>query len=780
MADVLSLDEADALPAQGGQAAPAQASGPEVLSLDEADALQPANEPTHPTAAPSGDALADTGNFLTTAIKKGAAGVYGFPGTVQKWLGYGSQAPTQEQKDTINEYRKSQGLAPLDSVATRAPTVTQQEDRSFSQDAPEYVPQTAAGRYAMAGATGAVGGALSGGAGSVAGVARNAAIGSIGGDVSQGLADAGANPLLAVPLTAAAYLAARGGAAGVKAAAPAVRNVGRGVLAPSSAGRVNAGRVLADVSNTDEAAVAANPSNADMANATGAVKSATADIGQGAPANEVGEQIRSDLNARQAALKGARTAATAPLAAARDASTAKINTDPVVATIADKLKTAAGSQADALNGALKDLKMPSGELRTQSDQLAASRQAISARITQAKAAGDGATVKHLSDVRDALDAQVAEAVPEAGQFNATYQAYSRPTDVFQNGKQSVNAVPRVVSRDSFGNPNGTPASEIPDSFLRGNGTKEKLDQLVEAYGGDRAAAEKALEQHLAAKASEAVNPDGTLDPYKFAKVMQPYQKALSTQAPASPPTPGATVAAEARRQAAAKIAEIDGSVPGPSPSSPLAPSPGRVNLGNTGVWFPGLQKKFATAQAAQKTLDTMKAQRGVAESIANGELRNADGTITGQSFNAWLRANKDGLAASQSPQAVSRLQQIGKALARAKNDGVETFATEIAPTVVGAATGGVEGGILGGMMHKLAAGLYSPIKTRTDTAFNAAIERAVQDPAFARQLVSALPQRPYSIAEATRLIGKAVDPTTARAPTPAVIAAPSTANRQNR
>ena len=256
--------------------------------------------------------------------------------------------------------------------------------------------------------------------------------------------------------------------------------------------------------------------------------------------------------------------------------------------------------------------MPSGALRTQADQLASSRQAINARINAAKSAGDDASAKHLLDIRDALDAQVGAVVPEAGQFNQTFKDFSRPLDVFQPG-QSVNAVPNAVARDNFGNLNGTPPSQIPDSFLTGQATKEKLDQLVSAYGGDKNAAESALQDHLAGVVTRAaVNPDGTLDPAKFAKALQPYQKTLNS---------------------------------------------------NGGMWFPGLKAKFATAQAAQGTLDTMTAQRGIADSIGAGDLRDQQsGVITGQSFNGWLKANKAQLAQAQSPAAVMRLHQIGSAL----------------------------------------------------------------------------------------------------------------------
>src|SRR6185312_2334848 len=97
--------------------------------------------------------------------------------------------------------------------------------------------------------------------------------------------------------------------------------------------------------------------------------------------------------------------------------------------------------------------------------------------------------------------------------------------------------------------NGTPPSEIPDSFLTGNATKEKFDQLVSAYGGDRTAAQAGLEQHLAGVVQRTLNPDGTLDQAAFDRAIKPYQRSL--------------------------------------------------------IWFPELSRKFATAKTAQGTYETL-------------------------------------------------------------------------------------------------------------------------------------------------------------------------------
>src|SRR6185437_5567677 len=101
----------------------------------------------------------------------------------------------------------------------------------------------------------------------------------------------------------------------------------------------------------------------------------------------------------------------------------------------------------------------------------------------------------------------------------------------------------------------------PDLFLRSKATRADLNQLVAASGGDRTAALGALQDHLAAVAQSAVRPDGTLDGVAFDRAMRPYQQ----------------------------------------------------SLGNVGVWFPELNQKFNSARQAQASLETLQAQRGLAD-----------------------------------------------------------------------------------------------------------------------------------------------------------------------
>jgi hypothetical protein len=495
-------------------------------------------------------------------------------------------------------------------------------------------------------------------------------------------------PFLAAVATHAGTTAAGRGA---RAAGNVAADTGRQLFAPSSAGTREAASTLARVENSDQNAALAQPSPAQARAAELNTRAATDAIGSGVAPYQAGANIRTDLASQEAALKNARKAATTPIREARDASTAQVDLDPVLSLIGRKLGVAAGDQAKAINGALTDLRMPSGALREQADQLAASRQAIDTRIETAKRAGDDGSAKHLLDIRRALDNQINGAVPEAAEFNRVFAEKSRPLDVFDPNRGTVSAVGDAISRDPWGAFNGTPPSEIPDSFLRGSATKEKLDQLVSAYGGDRTAAMSHLEQFLAGKVqAAAVHPDGTFDTVAYSKAMQPYTKSLN---------------------------------------------------GNVAFWMPDLARKFENAKAAQATLERLQSQRSLADAVTTGALRDDSGAITAQSFGRWLKQNEQPLADTQSPAAVMRLKQIAGALQAPEGELADAIKSQVLPAATGVALGGAEGGFLGATLRRSAHALFSPLDTKRQAAFNSALERAVLDPAHAQRLVAEYTKR---------------------------------------
>lgn len=601
-------------------------------------------------------------------------------------LAHGTNDSTQ---DYINKYDPAQ--AGLDQAA------------QFASDLPfkltgttPYQPTTEAGRIGQAAVTGLGAGAVDPMAD--AGIlSRLFAATKSGASASaaQGTQDAfPSNSVL--PVIAALATHGATGVAGSLATGGA--GVGADALRqqfrPASQGEREAGSILATARKGSPSTDGLNvPSAAERTSALNDVQNATSTF---APTEgwQAGAQLREQLQRRSDALTADRTAATAPIAAARDASGNPVDMGPVMDLISNKLGVAAGSQADAIQGAGDDLSLPTGNTRTQADQLAASRQAINSRIGSAIRNGDNATTSHLMDIRNALDDQVAAAVPEARQFNDTYAGYSRPLDAFQFGP-----VGKVLARDQFNtrylsdSEGGISDSNIPDSFLRGPATRENLTQLVNAHGGDQDAALDSLNQFLEGKAASAVHPDGSFDSAAFDKAMSPYNKAMN---------------------------------------------------GNVSYWFPDLASKFGNAKAAQQTLDTLNMRQQLANDVDNGALRDGSGAVTGASFNKWVNANADNLAATQSPGAVMHLKAIGSALqSQSPGDWASTLRTELGPMAAGVALGGSEGGVLAALAHKATGLLTDGPDAKRQAAFSSAIERAVQDPDYAAAISKSIAEQQH-------------------------------------
>jgi hypothetical protein len=556
-----------------------------------------------------------------------------------------------------------------------------------------YEPTTSAGRIYQAGVTGIGGGlldpvALAGAAKNGVGVGRalvdnapNAAKLGAASMAAQGTQEAlpdtpGIAAITALlahgGLTTAQNVAARG--TGV------IADAARQLVSPSAQGEREAARVLGQA-NAQGPAVA-QPSTADIASATGNVRSATDTLSPGLEPWQAGQRLRDLLQERNNSLVAARTEATEPLRQARDTSPNLINTEPVLSLIDRKLDVAAGAQQQALQGARADMFLADGAERADAEQLAATRTALNERISTAKRGGDNATAAHLLDVRNALDEQVAKYVPEATQYTRAYAEASKPLDPMQYGP-----VGKVLDRDGFNSRYLFPEERIPDLFLRSPATRTDLDQLVHAFGGDKGAALGSLEQHLAGVAQSAVAADGTLDAAAFDRAMKPYTKAMN---------------------------------------------------GNIGYWFPALAKKFADAKATQTTLDTMTAQRGLADAISGGALRDGSGVVTGDTFGRWLTANRDALAKTQDPSAVMRLQSIATALKGARpGELADVLKSELAPTALGTLLGGLEAGVLSTLLHKTTQSTFGGLDTRRQAAFSTAIERATLDPEYASRIITA-------------------------------------------
>lgn len=556
-----------------------------------------------------------------------------------------------------------------------------------SQPAQFYEPKSVAGKLTQAGVTGFLSGS-----GGWADRARIAA-GAMGADASDQIAPD--NPAL----EAAAAVVAHTGTGAAMRGAKAARGVGgdatRQLFRPGNQGRVEAGRVLADVDNT--APGLADPSASEIQGAHETVRAATDAIGPGLPDFLAGGQVRAVLQARTNELKAQRSAATDRAFEAFRAQ------PPLPATeLAPFMRSPSFRKAiGAANGAVLD---EGHEPLTKYFDFSTDPDTAGHLLGEAIPTDVLHRVKsHLGDaVKSAAPGSQAErtatmlnnrfggflddAYPASGDFpgygaiRKEYAAASRPLDPMTFGP-----VEKVLDTEKqYGQSRYTfPDERVPDLFLRSNATRADLGQLVEAHGGDKAAALGALEQHLAGVAQRAVQPNGTVDVAAFDKAMKPY----------------------------------------------------RQSLGNLSVWFPELSRKFGTAKAAQASLDRLASQRTIADAVEGGALRDAGGAVTGASMSNWLRANRNVLARTQDPSAVMRLQNIAGVLARAQpGELADALKSEIAPAALGTAFGGLEGGVLATLLHKATKATLGNVDAARQAAFSAALERAVLDPAYAKAL----------------------------------------------
>jgi hypothetical protein len=497
-------------------------------------------------------------------------------------------------------------------------------------------------------------------------------------------------------LAAGAALLAHGGAgAAAEGATRGYRTFVEPIHKPVRGGEVLAGKSLAGsieapVDHTQPGL--ANPSRADIEHATDATRSAVGDIGDGLDDYTAGGNVRSALQGRKDALVAGRSAE------AGENYEAFRNEQPL-----EGAKLAPFMQAPAFQAAVKAASR--GRLnRGQSpltgfwdfnaagdpvlkpnaavppDVLQRIKGALDDDISSAKGnveRGD------LMDLRDRfvnfLDQQYSNTYPKA---RNDFAGASRPLDPLTEGLPG-----KVLDGDKqFNRQTYTmPQDKIAGTFLQSKALRSDFDSLIKAYGGDKKAALSNLEENLANKVQGAIAGDGTLSLDAFNRSVRPYTKALQ-------------------------------------------------------MWFPELSQKFSTAEAAQRTLETLKGQKEITADIGAGSLRGDDGFITGSTLSRWLDRNEAKLAKTQSKAAVMRLHQIAKSLPDTPGAGAEA-AVETAPMVVGGALGGLEGGVLGGITHKIPAYLAGPRLAKFRDAYSAAIERAVTDPTAAQQLVDLAAKR---------------------------------------
>jgi hypothetical protein len=500
-------------------------------------------------------------------------------------------------------------------------------------------------------------------------------------------------------LAAAAAIAAHGGSgAGVRLANKGYKTFLEPVVNPRKAGEVAAGRALVGADHTQPGM--ASPTRGEITAAEDATRSAVDDIGGGMDDYTAGGAIREGLQARKDALRAGRNVIADK---AYDAFRAE---DPMpVERLGGFLNRPSFRRAmrDAGSSVLDEGARPLTEFWSVENAGAANPEnapGIQIKVPALPpdvldrikgqlddtvgAARPGSRAQRTAKIlRDDFVGLLDEHYPNTyPKTRADYADASRPLDPLETGPSG-----RVLdSTMSFGNRiYSMPQDKVAATFLKSQALRSDFDNLIAGFGGDKTKALDALEQNLASKVAGAVNGDGTLSLDAFNRAVRPHAKALS-------------------------------------------------------MWFPQLSQKFSTAEAAQKTLDTLRTQKTLSDDLTQGALRGNDDVVTRGSANRWLSQNEVALQKTQAPAALARLRQIANALDEHPGGGAEA-AIEAAPMAVGGAFGGLEGGVLGGITHKIPGYLAAPrLKAYRDT-YSTAIEKAFTDPAEAKRLVDTAAKR---------------------------------------
>jgi hypothetical protein len=553
-----------------------------------------------------------------------------------------------------------------------------------------YHPESVGGRLLQAGVTGAASGGRN-----IPGALKTAL---------AAMSAEGANELFPnhpAISALAAFLTHAGAGSAATAAKQGYRTFAEPIVSPVKSGEALAGKSLAAADHTQPGLAA--PQQTDLDNAATATRQAVDDVGTGLDDYTAGGNIRADLQGRKTSLIAGRNAeANQNYEAFRDEPPlegAKLGSFMRAPAFQAAVKAASRGRLNRgqspltgfwdFNEAGDPVLKPNAAVPP--DVLQRIKGALDDDVSAAKGnveRGD------LMDLRDRyvsfLDQQYPNTYPKA---RTDFAGSSRPLDPLTEGLPG-----KVLDGETqFGRQTyNMPQDKIAGAFLQSKATRTDFDSLIKAYGGDKNAALSNLEENLANKVQSAVKGDGTLSLDAFNRSVRPYTKALS-------------------------------------------------------MWFPQLAQKFSSAEAAQRSLETLTAQKQIAGDVAGGALRGDDGFITGSTLGKWLDRNEGKLATTQSKAAVLRLRQIAKALPDTPGGGAEA-AVETAPMVIGGALGGLEGGVLGGITHKIPAYLAGPRLAKFRDAYSAAVERAVRDPVAAQQLVAMAAKRggPQSIAQVLR------------------------------
>lgn len=514
----------------------------------------------------------------------------------------------------------------------------------------------------------------------------------------------------------AAYLAALVTHAGLGAAgttaATAYESTLRPVINPRGAGQTMAGQ---RIRATDSTAAIANPSAADLASAQKGVQGATGAIGQGQdPAAAVGA-MRDNLQSRFDLIKDQAAQGAKPY---YDAFRAEVPTTPPELdgsglTQRPGVNSAASSAAADVANLGQPGRVPwvdfdaagdpsivtdPANLAYTPDLLDRAATKLKAQAAQAREGSDNQAAAALSgasgDLTSFLDQRYPNTYPQA---RAKYAELMAPAAPFNNPMVAA-AMNRQPASFGYQPPYTTPPANLFDQIARAKDPGAVMGQYIQAAGGDANAIVGPMREAIVGdlRNKGVIDPStGEIDPKAYDAAIRPYMPIVS-------------------------------------------------------MYMPQLARQFETAKAAQGTLDTMRTQQGLAADIAQGGLRDpSTNVVTGQSLSRWLGQNRKALAGTQSPAALMRLQQIANAIGGDPAAAADGFLTETAPAYAMDRAGGAENAILGMMgSHRVLEQLVGSRLGDFRNAYSQAIERAMVDPVFARQITEAAARRPRTVPNA--------------------------------
>jgi hypothetical protein len=515
----------------------------------------------------------------------------------------------------------------------------------------------------------------------------------------------------------ATFLAAVGTHAGLGAAgttaATGYESTLRPVISPKGAGETAAG---GRIGATDNAATIADPTTADVTSAQRGVQDATSVIGQGQdPSSAVGA-MRDNLQSRLDLIREQAGQGAKPYYDAFRAETPTTPPELDASGLGQRpaFRSAASSAAtDVANlgqqgrvpwvnfNAAGDPSMEGGAYtpdlldRTATKLKSQAALAREGHDNQAAAALTGAS----QDLTGFLDQRYPSTYPQA---RAKYAELMRPAAPFQNPEVAT-ALNRQPESMGYQPPYTVPPANLFDRIARAKDPGAVMGQFIQAAGGDT---------------------NAVVGPMRDAIIGDLRNK-------------GVIDATTGEINAGAYDAAI------------------RPYMATVSMYMPQLARQFESAKAAQGTLDTVRAQQGIAADIAQGGMRDpSTNLITGQSLNRWISRNQKVLADTQSPAAVMRLQQIAGAIGGDPGAAADGFLMEAAPAYVMDRVGGAENAILGMMgSHRVLGQFVGSRLADFRNAYSSAIERAVRDPAYAKQITDAAALRPRTVpsAQAIRL-----------------------------